>query len=295
MSPAAAPAPPSPFSDSVNVNSVTFTGSGYAVTGGLLKLVGAGGVITTTQDATIGSVIGGTVGLTKAGNGVLTLTAANTYTGTTRITAGTLKFGVAGGGVLPLVHYTLDSGTLGAISPGTIIPDSSGNGINLTVRDSGASYVAGHFGQGISMPTGVYMYAPAVPALTSLNSWTDSIWINIPAANINNNQGLVTTTYPDGNGFETGYFAADHSIYIQVLNNQNNNWLGYGHIQLPAAQPRHLAHDHLHGHGDRTQPVRGWAVCGQSNEPVQRAGVELRANASVHECRFEPEHRLRPA
>ena len=49
-----------------------------------------------------------------------------------------------------------------------------------------------------------------------------SIWVNIPTANINHNQGLVTTTYPDGNGFETGYFAADHSIYIQVLNNQNN-------------------------------------------------------------------------
>ena len=44
----------------------------------------------TAKTATINAVVDGSAGLTKGGSGPLTLTAANTYTGTTTITAGTL-------------------------------------------------------------------------------------------------------------------------------------------------------------------------------------------------------------
>ena len=55
------------------------------------------------------------------------------------------------------------------------------------------------------MPSGIYVSTLAVPKLENLTSWTDSIWIYIPSANINNNQGILATTYADSNGFETGY------------------------------------------------------------------------------------------
>ena len=95
------------ISNTVGAGNVTFTGSGYTVTGGSLNL--GGGTITTTQDATIGSAIGGVVGLTKAGAGVLTLGGSNAYSGGTSLTAGTLRFGTSAS-VTPIVRYAL-SGT----------------------------------------------------------------------------------------------------------------------------------------------------------------------------------------
>ena len=50
-------------------------------------------VVSSTDTATIGAVLAGTVGLTKTGAGVLVLNAANTYTGTTTVGTGTLQVG----------------------------------------------------------------------------------------------------------------------------------------------------------------------------------------------------------
>ena len=47
----------------------------------------------TTNTATVGLPIGGSGGFTKSGPGIVNLTAANTYTGPTTITAGTLRVG----------------------------------------------------------------------------------------------------------------------------------------------------------------------------------------------------------
>jgi len=60
-------------------NSGTITGSGYTLT------------VTGSGNGSIASVIGtGAGGLTKSGNGTWTLSGANTYTGTTAVTVGTL-------------------------------------------------------------------------------------------------------------------------------------------------------------------------------------------------------------
>jgi autotransporter-associated beta strand protein len=50
-------------------------------------------VISNNVSTTIGAVLGGTSGLTKTGSGTLTLSATNTYTGGTTISAGTLQLG----------------------------------------------------------------------------------------------------------------------------------------------------------------------------------------------------------
>src|SRR3989440_269792 len=102
-------------------NSITISGSGYTVAGNSIAL--AAGNLSDTNAAgsntislaismaatrtfsisnaaetlTISGVISGAGGLTKTGSGTLTLSASNSYTGLTTISAGTLKLGAAGG------------------------------------------------------------------------------------------------------------------------------------------------------------------------------------------------------
>ncbi|MEZ5387350.1 MAG: autotransporter-associated beta strand repeat-containing protein [Prosthecobacter sp.] len=69
-------------------------GSGtYAISGDTLTL--GDGVITANASASISSILAGTAGLAKSGDGVLTLSgsSANTYSGTTSISGGTLLLG----------------------------------------------------------------------------------------------------------------------------------------------------------------------------------------------------------
>jgi fibronectin-binding autotransporter adhesin len=78
----------------VTANDLTFDTANYVVSGGKLTLNGAASnTITNSVDATINSEIAGTTGLIKTGAGILTLGGVNTYTGTTTISAGTLKLG----------------------------------------------------------------------------------------------------------------------------------------------------------------------------------------------------------
>ena len=89
----------------------------------------------TTGTMTISSVIadnGAATGLTKAGGGILALTGANSYTGATRVNAGTLQFTNLGNlGTGPIV---LDSGTLQYATGSTVdissrpIAFTAGNG-----------------------------------------------------------------------------------------------------------------------------------------------------------------------
>ena len=74
-------------------------------------LAGGGTIDTNGFHTTIAQSISGAGGLTKAGSGVLTLTAANSYSGDTTITGGTLQLG-NGGTTGSIVGHVADNGIL---------------------------------------------------------------------------------------------------------------------------------------------------------------------------------------
>lgn len=141
-------------------DTLQFNTDGYALVGGSLGLgVAGGGTINTAAGvtATIGSTIvdGAGTALTKVGAGTLVLTGANTYSGGTTISAGTLQIG-NGGTSGSIVGDVVDNGTLafnrsdaltfaGVISgSGSLIKNGSGT-LTLTGTNSygGGTTIAG--------------------------------------------------------------------------------------------------------------------------------------------------------
>ena len=176
---------------------------------------------------TLATSISGNGGLTQMGPGTLIVAGAgDTYTGPTLISGGTLRVGpyFTSGPSLPApsLHYTMAGVSGNAINPGDPVLDSSGNGINATMNNGGASYVAAPTGTAIQFTAsnrtllgngatewgtgGQYLLTSgAGAALSSLNSWTESVWINMPAADSG-----VTMYFTDARG--TGSYGFDQSF-----------------------------------------------------------------------------------
>ncbi len=143
-------------SDGVSsVNSIAFHTDGYTLTGGPITMTGTGGISTATSAGTdiVNSVLGGSVGLNKGGDGTLILGAANTFTGFTRINGGTLQ--LAHGNALQnsTLDYNTDGGvisfgnltnvTLGGLqgSQDLSLINSVGGNVTLSVGNNNASTV----------------------------------------------------------------------------------------------------------------------------------------------------------
>src|ERR1700694_2178916 len=97
-------------------------GSGRTLTLGGSAAVNNGGFLLTITGAgntSIGTIISGAGGLTTSGTGTLTLTGANTYSGGTTLSAGTLNVNNAkalGTGTFTISGGTIDNTTAGAIT-----------------------------------------------------------------------------------------------------------------------------------------------------------------------------------
>lgn len=119
----------------INFNSGTFVAGGsYSIPTQIATVVKSGSAnisVAASQTLTISNTLadgGGGGGLTKLGAGTLSLTGANTFTGATRITAGSLSIGNA----LALQNSTLnldgaDAGTVSAISQNSTLGGLAGS------------------------------------------------------------------------------------------------------------------------------------------------------------------------
>ena len=73
--------------------------------------------------------------MTKIGNGTLTLSGSNGFSGVTTVTNGTLKVGLPATSYNAVAHYPFDGN----------LTDATGNGHNGTFQGGTATYTTGHF------------------------------------------------------------------------------------------------------------------------------------------------------
>ncbi|MEI7902040.1 MAG: autotransporter-associated beta strand repeat-containing protein, partial [bacterium] len=83
------------FANTFYASNLTFNAAGYTISGGTLTL-GNTPILTVNSNVTISSILAGSGGLTKTGNGTLILSSANSYAGGTTVNGGTLELGASG-------------------------------------------------------------------------------------------------------------------------------------------------------------------------------------------------------
>lgn len=81
----------------ISAGGLTFVTTGYVIQNNTLTLAGSATINTNSVSATISSILAGSAGMTKTGSGTLILSGANSYTGTTLISAGTVQIGNGAG------------------------------------------------------------------------------------------------------------------------------------------------------------------------------------------------------
>ena len=181
----------------------TFTGTNALSMGAGAVTLGTNCQVTVSASTlTVGGAISGAYSLTKAGAGNLTLSGANTYTGATSISAGTLAAGSTSafgansavtlaniaGAILNITGYNNSIGSLtgGGAAGGNVTLGAA----TLTVgsdNTSPAAYAGIISGTGALIKTGT-----GTLALSGANTFTGGFTLNAGALNINNGSALGT-------------------------------------------------------------------------------------------------------
>ena len=172
--------------------------------------INAGGATIDTQANNIAIIqpLVGAGGLTKKGPGTLTLSASNSYGGSTVVSAGVLQLGGLNSLLpAPVARYPFEGNT----------NDASGNGNNATLQNGPATYTAGQFGQAITLNGGnQYLTVPFSAGLSLSGSYTVSTWVNInsqPAVSANGGPALFSTRNGGDGTFDLQYYQPSTGVY----------------------------------------------------------------------------------
>ena len=239
-------------------------------------IIDDGGNAIVVSEALLNGGSGG--GLIKNGNGTLTLTATNTYTGPTTVNAGTLKVSPD-----PVLHLSFDN-----VSGSTVINDGTGGAaMNGTLTGAGATVVSGgRYGNALSL-NGTGAYVVISNKVTSLDcnaggaSWTYALWIKTATAGatygyqgdgtwsstaqttfyLNNNNGTSGGTRAGGVRYADNWLTGTTAI-------NNNNW---HFVVITVSSGTKTIY--VDGNVDAKTGTTGWVDAGSSTASQFRIGA----------------------
>ncbi len=192
----------------ISVGGFQFDISGYNIQGNVITLSAPAGATPTidtgANNATIGSSLAGSSGVTKLGSGTLTLTGSNTYTGATTVIGGTL---------------TLDFSASGA--PSTNILNSSST---LTLNGGVFNVTGASGGTNSQSLGGVTVNAGSSAITTAQNGATNlSLALGEIVRNVGGTvdfalptSGSISTTGTNTNGILGGYATVNGNTWATV-------------------------------------------------------------------------------
>jgi autotransporter-associated beta strand protein len=193
--------------NNVTISGLTFNSGNYTLTGAGITLVGTP-TITANTNAAISLALSGNSGLTKTGNGALSLATANTFTGDLTVNGGKIGGGTAGG-----------SSYLGAVSGGRTITVNAGASIVLSNNNV--------FGGG--------GYSAAILPAVVINGGTFNSTRYNSIGNVTLNSGATLTQSASDSGSYQGYqFLGNITVggasasTISTGNGKANHLLGAG-------------------------------------------------------------------
>ncbi len=189
----------------LDLNNFSLLASQLNGTGGIVNLGTANLTVNQAANTTYAGVIQGTGSFIKSGNGTLTLTGMNTYTGGTTVNLGTLAIG-AGGNLAATAPVSLNGATLdfsGATTPQAIgsLTGLTGSTVNLgannlTINETGTSTYAG-----VIQGTGGLIKAGAgMLIFTGANTYTGGTTVNAGILQAGANGALPNNTAYTVNG-----------------------------------------------------------------------------------------------
>ena len=191
----------------ITVNSMTFNATGYTIAAGTqtLTLVGSGTIIT-NADATITEPLSGSVGLTKQGSAILTVSGLNNYTGLTDVQAGTFAYGasnvLADTSTVKVSGGTLDIKTFSDTVAGVQLTSGNINGTIGTLTSNSAFDVqSGSISAKLGGSVGLTKSTAGTVTLSGANTYSGATNINagtLSVAATNSLGGTSSVTVSSG-------------------------------------------------------------------------------------------------